>query len=116
VTGKASRDRLRVAAMIEAAEDARRDSDGGKESFDLRGMAQRAILLDLIHFTESAERTSPAFKKGNSSIPWQRLSSLRNHGLVHDYAEVDMEDIWNFVRDELPRIRRKLDRAKYPDG
>jgi uncharacterized protein with HEPN domain len=115
MTGKASRDRLRVTAMTEAAEEAKRDSSEGKTAFLQGGLAQKAVLLDLIHFTESAEKTSPAFKRRNPRVPWQRLSRLRNRGLVHDYVEVDLEDIWTFVRDELPRIRRLLDRAIFPE-
>jgi uncharacterized protein with HEPN domain len=111
-----TRDRLRVAAMIEAAEEAKRDSAGGKATFVQPGLVQKAVLLDLIHLTESAEKTSAGLKKGNSTVPWERLSRLRNRGLVHDYAEADLEDIWAFVREELPRIRRKLDRLTYPDG
>jgi uncharacterized protein with HEPN domain len=117
VTGKASRDRLRVAAMIEAAEEAKRDAAGGKATFLTRGLTQKAILLDLIHLTESAERASAGLKQKNPAIPWTRLSRLRSAGLVHDYTEVDLEDLWSFVREELPRIRRRLDRLTYPgDG
>jgi uncharacterized protein with HEPN domain len=115
MTSKATRDQLRVIARIEAAEEAKRDSAGGRVAFLQGGLAQKAVLLDLIHFTESAERTSPAFKQLNPCIPWQRLGRLRNRGLVHDYVEVDLEDIWAFVRNDLPGIRRRLDRAVFPE-
>jgi uncharacterized protein with HEPN domain len=101
--------------MIEAAEEAKRDSAKGKESFKEPGLIQKAVLLDLIHLTESAEKASSSLKKVNPQIPWGRLSRLRNRGLVHDYAEVDLEDTWTFVRQELPRIRRQLDRVRYID-
>ncbi|MGC2288761.1 MAG: HepT-like ribonuclease domain-containing protein [Thermoplasmata archaeon] len=114
MTSKSMRDKLRVTAMTEAAEEAKRDAAGGKAMFLLRGLAQKAVLLDLIHFTESAEKTSPAFKNLNPRVPWERLSRLRNRGLVHEYVEVDLEDLWTFVRDELPGIRRLLDRAVLP--
>jgi uncharacterized protein with HEPN domain len=113
VTEKVDRDRLRVTAMTEAAEEARSDAAGGKGKFLEPGLTQKAILLDLIHLTESAERLSPGFKQANPGIPWERLSGLRNRGLVHDYSEVDLEDVWAFVRDELPRIRKRLGRVKY---
>jgi uncharacterized protein with HEPN domain len=79
------------------------------------GLLQKAVLLDLIHLTESAEKTSAGLKERNPTVPWARLSRLRNRGLVHDYAEADLEDIWAFVREELPRIRRKLDRLSYSE-
>ena len=107
------RDRLRVSAMIQAAEEAKRDSAGGKAAFLQPGLAQKAVLLDLIHLTESAEKTSVSLKKLNPNLPWEKLSRMRNHGLVHEYGEVDLEELWNFVRDELPRLRTKLERLKY---
>ena len=116
MTSKPSRDRLRVAAMIQAAEEAKRDAAGGRVSFLEPGLTQKAVLLDLIHLTESAEKASAGLKKTNPGIPWARLSRLRNQGLVHDYAAVDLEDLWSFVREELPRIRRHLDRMVYPEG
>ena len=114
MTGRAERDRLRVAAMIEAAGEAKLDSSEGRSAFLERGKTQKSVLLDLIHFTESAEKTSPGFKHDNPGIPWDRLSRLRNRGLVHDYAEVDLEDVWAFVSVELPKIRDRLDRVKFP--
>jgi uncharacterized protein with HEPN domain len=115
VTAKPNRDRLRVTSMIQAAEEAKRDSAAGKAAFLEAGLVQKGVLLDLIHLTESAEKASAGLKKRNPVIPWARLSRLRDRGLVHDYAEADLEDIWAFVREELPRIRRQLDRLSYPE-
>lgn len=109
-----SRDHLRVAAMVQAAEEAKQDSTAGKASFLEPGLVQKAVLLDLIHLTESAERTSAALKELNPQIEWRRLSRLRNQGLVHDYSEVDLEELWVFLREELPGLRRRLDRIRFP--
>jgi uncharacterized protein with HEPN domain len=111
---KAERDRLRVVSMIEAAEEAKLDTAGGQEVFLKPGLVQKAALLDLIHFPEPAERASPNLKKTNPRIPWAQRSELRNHGLVHDYPDVDLERIWHFVHVALPVIRRKLDHLAYP--
>src|SRR5208282_3565023 len=99
---------------IEAAEEAKRDAAGGRATFVAPGLTQKAVLLDLIHLTESAEKASAGLKRSNPGVPWTRLSRLRNYGLVHDYGEVDLEDLWTFVREDLPRIRRRLDRLTYP--
>lgn len=99
--------------MIEAAEEAKRDSSGGREEFLAGGLVQKAVLLDLIHLTESADRASTGFKKLNPKIPWEQFSRLRNKGLVHDYAQVDLGEIWAFVQGELPKLRRQLDRVRY---
>jgi uncharacterized protein with HEPN domain len=114
MTGKSERDRLRVAAMIEAIEEARRDAPESRDEFLRGGLAQKAVLLDLIHLTESGERASAGLKRLNPRIPWERLSRLRNRGLVHEYTAVDLEEIWAFVKEELPRLRRQLDRIRLP--
>ena len=111
---KADRDRLRVAAMTEAIEQMRQDLGGSKEDFLNPGLVQRAVLLSLIHLTESAERTSGRLKALNPTFPWARLSRMRNRGLVHDYEQVDLEDLWRFLRDDLTTIRRRLDRMRFP--
>jgi hypothetical protein len=59
------------------AEDAKRDSQGGKTVFDQGGMAQRAILIDLIHFTESAGRTSPASTWPAATVPTPEILNTR---------------------------------------
>lgn len=114
MTQQGNRNALRIAAMIEAAEEARQDASGSKEEFLRPGLIQKAVLLDLIHLTEAAEKISAGLKSLNPDIPWARLSRLRNQGLVHDYEEVDLEDVWSFVREELPRLRRRLDRLRLP--
>ena len=114
MSAQAKGDRLRVAAMVEAAELARQDAGGRPQEFLRPGLVQRAVLLDLIHLTESAERTSPGLKRVNSRFPWARLTRLRNKGLVHDDEELDLEDIWQFLHEVLPRIRRQLQRMRYP--
>lgn len=115
MTTKPTRDRLRVVAMIQASEEAKRDAAIGQDPFLKPGLIQKAVLLDLIHLTESAEKVSSGLKRANPRVPWERLSRLRNRGLVHEYIEADLEDIWTFVRDELPRLRRQLDRLTYSD-
>lgn len=114
MTTKTDRDRLRVTAMIQAAEEAKLDAAVGKEEFLEGGRSQKAVLLDLIHLTESADKASLGLKKLNPRIPWERLNGLRNRGLVHDYAEIDLDQVWAFVRDDLSRLRRQLDHTKFP--
>ncbi|HEV2520032.1 MAG TPA: HepT-like ribonuclease domain-containing protein [Thermoplasmata archaeon] len=100
--------------MVEAAAETIRDAAGGKDEFLKGGLLQKAVILDLIHLTESAEKTSRGLRRLNPKIPWQRMNKLRKFGLVHDYGTVDLEDVWAFVQRELPGIRRQLERLTYP--
>lgn len=65
-------------------------------------------------FEEAANAAGASFQKSNSSIPWRSIFEIRNE-LTHPYQRsYDPEKLWKFVRDDLPRIARKLRRPVYP--
>ena len=49
-----------------------------------------------------------SFKSLHASVPWAQMAGLRNH-VVHDYAGVDLEIVWEIVKTSLPELRRQLD-------
>jgi len=100
--------------MLEAIAEAKADSAVGLETIANPGKDQKALRLDLIFVCESADRLSPAFRKANGRIDWDRLHDLRSHGLVHEYESFDPEDAWRFVTAEMPELERRLRGAKYP--
>jgi uncharacterized protein with HEPN domain len=109
---KDTRDLARIVAMLQAIDDTIEDSSGGHREFLDDRKTQRALTLDLIHLTESASKVSKGFQDRHPLVPWVLMSQLRNHGLVHEYAELDTDGIWAFVRDELPKMARRLGSAK----
>lgn len=114
MTDKDARDSARVAAMVQAIVEVLEDSAGGVEEFQNDRKTQKAIILDLIHLTESASRISREFQDRHPKVPWALMNQLRNHGLVHEYGEVDLDGVWVFVRDEIPRISRSLGTPERP--
>jgi uncharacterized protein with HEPN domain len=111
-----SPDRLHLANMVRAIAEAAKDSADGRAAFLGDERTRKVILLDLVYLVESASRLSPAFRKSNPVVDWVRLTALRNEGIVHAYTEIDLEDVWAFVRDEVPTIGRRLRRARFPKG
>jgi uncharacterized protein with HEPN domain len=102
--------------MIRAIAEAEKDSADGREAFFSDERTRKVILLDLVYLVESASKVSPAFRKANPLVAWDRMSALRNQGVVHAYTEIDLNDVWVFVRDEVPMIGRRLRRARFPKG
>lgn len=70
------------------------------------------VHLRSIFFTESADKLSPGFKSRYPSL-WQLVRAFRTI-VIHEYETVDPEDLWNFIRDDLPRVVAILRRAKFP--
>lgn len=102
--------------MVRAIAELEKDSADGKDAFLTDDRTRKAILLDLVYLMESASKVSPSFRKANPSVDWSRMTALRNQGIVHAYTEIDLNDVWAFVQEEVPAVGRRLRRARFPKG
>jgi uncharacterized protein with HEPN domain len=89
------RDMADAAAM--ALEYAR---DKTHASFKVDIQCQDAIVRRLMILGDAARRVSPETREVAPEIPWHRIIGLRNI-LVHDYAEVDMDIVWDTIQIDL---------------
>ena len=79
----------------------------------LKGMEAAAFLASALHqnavirclevIGEAANRVSPAFREAHESIPWRQMINLR-HRLIHGYAEVRLEVVWEIATGDLPPL------------
>lgn len=109
-------DRYRVTLMLEAIGRIRTDLHRfGFEDFSKTDSDARKILRsDLVDLVEPAESLSKAFVSQNNRLDVARLLNLRNHQLVHEYPELDAEDVWSFLGTELDRVESALKHARFP--
>lgn len=76
--------------------------------------AQATIERQFEQFEEAANALGAPFRKANPKIPWREIFELRND-MSHPYQRsYDPQKLWIFVRDELPRIARRLRRPTLP--
>lgn len=65
---------------------------------------------------EAAKKTSSPFRERNPQIDWAGLRSLRK-ALAHPYeadaAQVEVDELWRFARDDAPRLERGLARVRF---
>jgi uncharacterized protein with HEPN domain len=57
---------------------------------------------------EAAARLSPETCAEFSSIPFHKISGMRNR-VVHDYGYVDFEIVWDTVQTHLPPVLKELE-------
>jgi uncharacterized protein with HEPN domain len=62
---------------------------------------------------EAAGKVSEATREQLATVPWRGLIGMRNR-LVHGYASVDHEIVWDVVTDDLPRLIADLERTLEP--
>ena len=51
---------------------------------------------------EAVKRVSDEFRNKHDGIPWRLIAGMRDK-LIHGYDEVDLDEVWNTARLDLPR-------------
>lgn len=59
---------------------------------------------------EAAANVSDEFKNTHADIPWRRIVGTRNV-LVHGYAQIDLDILWDIVDVNLPDLITQLEKA-----
>lgn len=77
--------------------------DLSKEDFFEDLKTQSSVLHQLQIIGEAVKRLSEEFREAHPEIPWRRVAGMRDH-LVHAYDAVDVDEIWNTLQSDLPRL------------
>ena len=56
---------------------------------------------------EAAGRLSANFRARHAGIPWAEIIGMRNR-LVHAYFEIDCEQVWKTLTEDLPPLMEEL--------
>ena len=77
--------------------------DLDKEGFldDLK--TQSAILHQLLLLGEAVKRLSEEFRARHPDVPLRAIAGMRDK-LIHEYNEVDVDEVWRTVTSDLPRL------------
>ena len=104
-----SRDRATLLDIAKAAGlviEFTRGMDRGAFLNDVK--TQSAVLHQLLILGEAVKRLSTEFRAGHPEIPWQLIAGMRDK-LVHEYNEVDLDEVWRTVQREVPPLRRFIE-------
>ena len=77
------------------------------DSFVEDEKTKRAVCMTLINIGEMVKLLSDDIKRNNPSIPWRSIAGLRDV-TAHGYMTLHMEDIWETVRVDVPRIKEQI--------
>lgn len=64
---------------------------------------------------EAASRISEETRKKHDWIPWAQIVAMRNR-LVHAYFDVDNDQVWKAVTEDLPTLVKLLEDLLRPNG
>jgi len=74
-----------------------------REAFLQDEIVQHAISMSLITIGECANHLSEEFKEMYSHIEWVQIVAVRNIA-AHGYWQLDMEQIWQAVEEDIPQL------------
>ena len=90
-----------VKRIIEVGEDLSRDQLRQNEA------KTESILFNLMIMGEAANNISQEFASKNPEIDWKGIAGVR-HKVVHDYADIDYDTIWDILKNEIPDVYCKM--------
>jgi uncharacterized protein with HEPN domain len=110
-----SRDAANLLDMVQSARDACRFVETlSLEEFRLSELHQHAVAKAVELVGEAASRVSAATSDAHPEIPWTRIVGMR-HRLVHDYVNLDVDLLWEVVKQHLPPLIAQVDPLVPPE-
>ena len=81
--------------------------DISQEEFSKNNLIQDAVIRNFELIGEATKKVSFDFKKVNYQVPWKEMAGMRDK-LIHDYIGVDIQVIWDTIKQDLPVLRKLL--------
>lgn len=106
-----SHDAIRLRHMLDAANEALEYANGlSRGDLDKDRKTVRAITAALLVLGEAAARVGPGCRQANPDIPWADIVGMRNR-LIHAYHDINLDVVWQTIREDLPPLIDVLGRA-----
>lgn len=79
-----------------------------RDSFLTDDKTADAVVRNIGISDEAVKQLPADFKDQRPGVPWNQIAGLRNR-IVHDYAGIDLEIIWEVAQGSLPKFREQID-------
>lgn len=104
------RNAQRLFHLLEQAASVKRRIAGlTKEDFLADSDKSELIQYSLMIMGEAVRAMDEAFKAAHPEIPWRSIVGMRNF-IVHEYDDVDYDEIWKSASQDLPALTPSLER------
>lgn len=67
-----------------------------------------AVVRNLEVIGEAVKSVPQDVRERYPHVPWQRIAALRDI-LIHHYFEIDVDIVWDIVRNKLPELKLQLE-------
>jgi len=103
------RDEVRLHHMLDAAKEAVSFlAYRTRDELDSDNMLALATVRLLEVIGEAANAVTEETQQKNPQIPWRQIFGTRNR-LIHGYYQVDLDIVWQIVKQDLPPLIANLE-------
>ena len=96
--------------MLESAKLATRYvAECSKTDFLSEMQLQDAVIRRLGIVGEASRRISETTRQTFPTVPWSEISGMRNR-LIHEYDDLDLDIVWETIKNSLPLLIEELER------
>jgi uncharacterized protein with HEPN domain len=99
----------RLSDILEAIQRINEKLPRSKDEFTGSDLLQVWVLYHIQIIGEAANGTSSTFRNSHASVPWQDIIAMR-HLLIHQYFGIDIDEVWNAAKIDLPRLEQEIKR------
>lgn len=78
------------------------------EEFRSDTKTQDSVLRNLEVIGEASRKLPTHERSMIPGVPWKSMAGMRDR-LIHDYAGVNLDIVWQVISEELPRLVREIE-------
>ncbi|MCK5863339.1 MAG: DUF86 domain-containing protein [Candidatus Hydrogenedentes bacterium] len=100
-------DPLLLADILDAINEVVETTPIEHEIFYADKMIRSHVLRHIQIIGEAVNRLSSDLKTQHTHLPWRAITGMR-HAIVHDYFEVDWEEVYTTAIRDIPPLRQQI--------
>ena len=79
------------------------------EEFRNSELIQDGVVRNLEIIGEAVKNIPEDIKRNNPDVEWRKIAGLRDI-LVHAYFGIDVEVVWDIVKNKVPELKGKIEK------
>lgn len=72
-------------------------------------LIQDGVVRNLEIIGEAVKNIPEDIKRNNPDVEWRKIAGLRDI-LVHAYFGIDVEVVWDIVKNKVPELKEKIEK------
>ena len=78
-----------------------------EQTFKEHSLVQDGVIRQIEIIGEATKHLSPDLQNKYPTIPWKDIAGMRNK-LIHDYFGIDIEGVWDTVKEDIPNLKNEI--------